>query len=158
MVPKFIVLTSVLVLPGLVQAQDEVRLPSSHPPRFATAKAVNKDGIIEINLIVPTQLPERRIRVVERDGKKVEEVEAVIVVRIVRRTLIADGKQLAVMGKNGKKIDAMELPKLLARPTAVLLFVDGDAFDPYYLQIAHDQALAITVADKNPRVTVTPLE
>jgi hypothetical protein len=147
-------LVAVLVSPFVAWAGEIPGAPTTHPPKVSLATAVEKDGVTQLRILVPGLVPYTVMRNVpatenSKDGRKTRTVYKTVTETfykpvMVESRLIADGKKVQVLRKNGKAINPKDLPKLLGKQTAVLFFSDGEV-DPYYLQVLHDQVLIITV-------------
>ena len=105
---SMIVLASLLIAPVIGSAQPPVVVPAGQelpvgpsccPPEVVLAKAVNKEGKVELQLHMPKHVYVEKEQVVVKDGKEVvvrtTETKAVVALR----TYIADGKQVIVTHK-----------------------------------------------------------
>jgi hypothetical protein len=153
MIPRCASLVAVLVVPLLVCAEEKPLRPIGLPPRVCVATAAEKDGVVQIRVIVTRMVPVTVEKVLpDADGKTITRKETIYKAVIVGTVLIADGEEVQVSRKDGKAVDPKDLPKLLAKETRVLVFSLGKV-DPYYLDVVNDQVLIITVpaSKKFPR-------
>jgi hypothetical protein len=90
---------------------------------------------------VPSRTEVRRE--LERGGKKVPATVAVIrYSRWQLAELEADGERVRAFDATGKAIAPGQLPRLLAKPTPVVLF-KGEDPDPYYLRVLRPGTVVI---------------
>ena len=146
---RFIVLAS-LCLPAICLAQVPPPPPVPHgcPPVVVMAKAISSQGKVELFLDVPVnRAVEERAKVIV-DGQVVEQIRIVYQSVMVQQAHIVDGKKVSVTDKNGKNIAADDLPTLLEKKTAVVMF--RGKLDPYYLQVLRDSVLIVRLPDNAP--------
>jgi len=125
-------------------------VPVGPPPEVALAAAVLRDNSVLIELAVPQLVPETRAKVIERDGKRETVTYTVMRAVMTTSTFTADGERVAVFRKSGAKVAAAELPKLLAKQTAIVLFRHRGselpaAPDPYYVQVLRDDVVILVL-------------
>ena len=153
-----VVLASLLWLPAAGSAQTNPPAPTGCPPVVVMARAVNKAGKVELTVDVPRPVIVEEMKVVEmKDGKgtKVVEVRTTVQKTVISaQTYVVDGKMVSVTRRNGADVDPRDLPFLLARSTAAVMFC-GKA-DPYYTQVLRDDVLIIRVPE--PMHTHFPAE
>ena len=123
--------------------QDPRPRPKGFPPKVSLAKAQLKDGVVQLRLTTPEIVPAYETREVVKNGKKVNEKVLVYHTEFVERVVAIDGKDMQVVTKAGKAVEAEALPKLLANDTPVLVSFDG-AVDPFYLAVVRDDVLVVT--------------
>ena len=138
-----VALASIFALASAGTAQEKVMPAQVPPPTIGIARAIKNEGKIELVLTRMVSVPVRRTEVVEINGKKVERAVVAYVPQTQEFARTVDGKQVTVTRKDGKKIEPADLPTLLERPTAVVLFEFG-VRDNRYLQILREDALVVT--------------
>ena len=151
---RSIVLAGFLWVPAANLAQEPVAAPAGGPPTVVLAGTVSKDDKVSLVLKVPVQVVEKvefidleRSRVIQRVEYRTKMVEEVHVV---------DGKLVSVTRKNGNNVDLRDLPKLLEKPNAVVLF--RGKVDPFYVQVLHDNVLIVQVPERQPASAAPPPE
>lgn len=112
------------------------------PGTLVVARAEEQDGDVAVKLTTPEFRPETRTRTVQRDGKQFEEAYTVYAIAI--REIALKGDDVQAYRKDGTPVPVAELPRLLARPTQVLLATQGK-IDPYFLGLVRDDALMLVV-------------
>lgn len=155
---RFVVLASLLCVPAIGTAQPTPVAPTGCPPVVVMAKAHSNDGKVELLVEVPVTLAEEvRKKVLVMEGNVVKEIEVstVIVKTIIeKRTFVVDGNKVSVMRQNLKEVAARDLPGLLAKPTAAVMFCGKPA--PYYTQVLRADVLVISVPEMQPVPVPSP--
>ncbi len=136
MVRWFLLVTAAVGLTVYAEAQDLPPVPKGPVPSSQLAKVTEKDGKVVVRFTRPV-VGTKAVQV-ERDGKKVTENVIAYMWSELPFDVQVDGKEVRVLGGDGKAIDPMSLPKLLAKPTPVIVFSfypgSGPDPDPFYLQ------------------------
>jgi len=140
-IAAFIALTLAV---DVLAAEDSPGLPDAAPPRIITAVALAQPGPVQLDLVIPVFVPENRVRVVERDGKKIEEEYAIMKAVYETRVVTADDGA-RVFDRTGKPVQTDALPALLKKKTAVLLSATSK-LDPFYLPLLRDDVLIVVLS------------
>lgn len=143
------------------EALPEPRRIDAKETTLCQARAVEKAGVVQIEVIVPRQVAftvTKRVPFVEVVKVKVdggwEEVKKTSYRTVTEtafktvsetRVLIADGKKVQVTRKDGKVVEPRELPVLLKAESQVLLVTTG-AIDPAAVQKLDEKTLIIRVS------------
>src|SRR5687768_16313128 len=125
--PRFSIANTLVMAAGLfifggavAWGQDPRPKPKGFPPRVGLAKAQVKDGVVQLRLTTPELVPAFETREVVKNGKKITEKVLVHHTEFVERIVAIDGKDMQVVTKAGKAVEAETLLKLLAKDTPVL--------------------------------------
>lgn len=130
-----------------LQAADEPPLmPTTPPPKVAIAKATDNAGRVVIALTTQRMVKQSRVRVVEVNGKKVEEEYEADLPVYETQAIETDGSA-KVFDRNGVVVDPRTLPLLLKNDTPVLLTPDGK-LDRFFRQLYRDEILVIAWPDR----------
>lgn len=139
---RWTVILTGLLLAAPVWADDDVKTPSSAPPRFATVMSFDKErqevilGYVSMHFVLDARMEAR-----EEGGKKVEvEVPVMKSVYEMRpnKFVLRRG---AVYDTAGKKVEADALWKRLSVGASVLVSIEGKPVDPSYLSIVKKETL-----------------
>jgi hypothetical protein len=140
-----------LMVAANVREDEKVHLPTSPQPLQVVAQ-LDKDGNILIHQTLPELRTETLERLVNKDGRQVKEtytVTKIVHVPVIHKLA---AKTVQVYRADGKMVDPKALPKLLKKPTTVLVTIDGQMADPFYLQILKEGTLILVP----PAVKVLP--
>lgn len=150
-------LVVVLGFPSLAWTEEKTQPPATLPPQVCLATAAAKDGSVQMRVTVPRMVPytvtrqvPSTVQVPTPDGKLANKTtwksiaETKYKAVMSETVLVVDGKEVRVSRKDGKAVDPQDLPKLLSKQSAVLVFAHGE-IDPYYLQVIDDQVLIVVV-------------
>jgi hypothetical protein len=153
---RYIVLAGLLWVPAAGLAQQPSSAPLGSPPSVVLARAVSKDGNVSlvVNVLVPVAEEVLERIQLERGSAFMKRV--VVRTKMVEQVHVVDGKLVSVVRKNGKSIAVRELPRLLEKPTAVVMF--QGKIDPFYLQVLHDNVLIVQVPEPQPLAPAPVLE
>jgi hypothetical protein len=125
-----------LTVVGVAQEKESPRLPNEAwgSQGVWLASAVVKDGGVEIQLSVPMFAP---VEVKTKEGR----TDIKLVASELRTVIKASDAK--VYRKDGTQVDPKDLPRLLAKATAVV----GGAtkLDPFYLSVMRDDVLVFVV-------------
>jgi hypothetical protein len=128
--------------------EEAIKPPMGQPPSQVVA-SMTKEGEFEIvqTVLVPEARNEERTVVV--NGTTVKQVVQVTVFVPVQRTfrMKAEGAKVSTAG--GKEVNAKDVPDKLKKPTIVLLAMDGEKVDPFYLKIIKPETLVIVAASRS---------
>jgi hypothetical protein len=107
--------------------------PTSPPPNKATA-TFDPNGVLFLTLTTSRMVPVTETRTVQIDG--VTKTTTVTVYRqiIETRRHRLETKTVQAFDKDGRKLDASDLAKLIKKDTPVLVSADGKKVHPSYLK------------------------
>lgn len=136
MLHTYLTFSLAVLLPRLLPwTHEEPKLPDGLPPEFCLARAAEVDGRVTLYLTRVRWVFREHNTWVMKDGKEVTEKHTErCSVAMASPPIVVDGKDVRVSTSDGWPVDAKELPKLLEKPTQVLLFVTGEV-DPFYLKV-----------------------
>ena len=144
---KFAVIMMVLNLAAAV-AEEPPQLPTAPPPTIVMASLLKLKGPVQIELVIPNFVDEARRRVVQHDGKNVEE-EYHVAKGVFETKVFTLDEDVQIVDRAGKPVKADALPALMKRKLPVLFSVEPKV-DPFYLQVFRDDVLIVVVhVDKN---------
>jgi len=142
-------LIAVLALITSAVCADESKMPKSVPPVFATAKATIQNKELQISLTCP--IPRWQVTGDVVPKKEWPKLQADV--QKYARTLNLGGpSQLAesrVVDIHGKNLDEKEILKRLKVETPVLVSVDGEMLDPYYLKLVKEDTVVIVLGPRD---------
>lgn len=98
---------------------------------------------MQLRLTTPELVPSYETREVVKNGQKVTEKVLVYNTEFVERIVAIDGKDMQVVTKAGKVVDAATLQKLLGKETPIVVSFDGPV-DPFYLAVVREDVLVVT--------------
>jgi hypothetical protein len=132
------------VLAGAPRGVEKPSKPKSPPPNKASA-SVDANGVLLLTLTSIRQVPVLEQRIVQQGG--VVRAETVTTFRNVNTTYNQrwEIKDLQAFDKDGQKIDAKGLPKLLKNQTPVLVSADGKKVHSSYLKDAKEGTVILVL-------------
>jgi hypothetical protein len=108
------------------------------------ATTTTKDGrpVIMLRIIEPAEITTVKQMQVGNEIKTVQETRVEQVVKATM-TLALDEKEVQVYSSTGERIIARDVVHRVKRPTAVMVSVDGNPVDPFYLRLAREDVLVV---------------
>jgi hypothetical protein len=124
---------------------EDMTMPNTIPPKLTGATAAEgPGGVVFLHLITTRTVQEERVRVVTRDGEKVEEKYSVQKPVFESRSVQAGSENVAVFNREGKEVEPKQLLALLKNPTPVAITEDGK-LDAFYRPMFREDVLVIAL-------------
>jgi hypothetical protein len=136
------VLIASFVLTGADPEPDSI--PKGPPPKLVAVKGGGDTMMVTETVMVPITIA-RKV-VVEEGGKKVEKVVTETTTRTEMRTRMISFKGATGRTAGGKKLDADEVIKRLAKPQVLAISADGKPIDAAYLRLLKSDTLVVELA------------
>ena len=117
--------------------------PKGPPPLVMTATFGNRDEdrAPYVQIEVTHLQPVERTSVNNATGEKTSRTVLVPVTTVTRH--LVDNPGMTLYSTDGKKVPRTDVPKLLAKPSPVLVSSDGEKVDPFYLKMAREGTVVI---------------
>lgn len=122
--------------------------PRGVPPQLVPV-ALDKNGRLPFLIIETRMVPEKRTRMVLRDGKQVAEEYTVLKPVMEQKISPREVRDLRAFTADGRKLDEKTLRQRLAQPTSLLVFANGP-FDPYYLRAYREDTVVLVTEQIQP--------
>jgi hypothetical protein len=135
---------------GPLRADEEIALPRGPQPQQLLAR-VARDHLI---LLTTTTEFRQEVRTVETNvGGQVVKKEVTVTVPIISsRETTSKLSDVQILGVDGKKVDEKIVAKKLKKRTPVLVSVNGQPVDPFYLKLIKEDTLIVVL----PRLAEAP--
>jgi hypothetical protein len=139
-------LSSMLIATFLLTGADPEpdSIPKGPAPKLMAVKGGGETMMVTETVQVPVTVSKKMI--VEEGGKKVEKVVTETIMVAQMRSMMISFKGAKGRTAGGKKLDADEVVKLLARPQVIAVSADGKPIDPAYLRLLKSDTLVVELA------------
>jgi hypothetical protein len=144
MLQVVLVAALVPVLGGAPRGVEKPTKPTSPPPKKAVAIADEK-GILLLTVSDTRRVPVSEERLVQKDGVVRREIVTASKEVTVTTTQRWETRDIQAFDRDGRRIDARELPRLLKNRTPVLVSADGKKVHPSYVKDAGEKTVVLVV-------------